>query len=117
MSASGATHAFSQSPLWCAYRPFIAPILQALISEGLGHRLAHLMDWKFVGDEPVQRIGGLDCIQEAQPARVAGRGMVIPQRRIGLSVDACAGGFAVVHENVNPTAGFKDSRLSFSVVE
>ena len=76
MSASGATHAFSQRPLWCAYRPFIAPILQASISEGLGHRLVHLMDRKFVGDEPVQRTGGLGCVQEAQVARVAGRGMV-----------------------------------------
>jgi hypothetical protein len=117
MSASGATHAFSQSPLWCAYRPFKAPIPQASISEGLGHCLAHLMDRKLMGDEPVQRIGGLECVQEAQAARVAGRGMVIPQRWIGLPADACAGGFAVVHENVNPAAGFKDSRLSFSVVE
>jgi hypothetical protein len=117
MSASGATHAFSQSPLWCAYRPFKAPIPQASISEGLGHCLAHLMDRKLMGDEPVQRIGGLECVQEAQAARVAGRGMVIPQRWIGLPADACAGGSAVVHENVKPAAGFKDSRLSFSVVE
>jgi hypothetical protein len=85
--------------------------------EGLGHRLVHLIDRKFVRDEPVQRIGGLECVQETPAARVAGRGMVIPQRRIGLPADACAGGFAIVHENVNPAAGFKDSRLSFSVVE
>ena len=54
--------------------PFIAPVLQASISEGLGHCLVHLMDRKFVGDEPLQRIGGLECVQEAQAAWVAGRG-------------------------------------------
>src|SRR5580704_5402592 len=74
MSASGATHAFSQSPLWCSYRPFIAPILQASMPEGLGHCLVRLMDRKFVGDEPVQRTGGLECVQKAQPARAVGRG-------------------------------------------
>jgi hypothetical protein len=36
---------------------------------------------------------------------------------LGFPADACASGFAIVHENVNPAAGFKDSRLSFSVVE
>ena len=44
--------------------------------EGLGHRLVYLMDREFVGDEFLQRIGGLEFVQEPQAARVAGRGMV-----------------------------------------
>ena len=44
--------------------------------EGLGHRLVYLIDREFVGDELFQRMGFLECVQEAQAARVAGRGMV-----------------------------------------
>jgi hypothetical protein len=44
--------------------------------EGLSHRLVHLIDRKFVGDEFLQRIGCLELVQETQAARVAGRGMV-----------------------------------------
>jgi hypothetical protein len=42
------------------------------------------MDWKFVGDELFQRIGGLECVQETQAARVAGEWLVIPQMQIGF---------------------------------
>ena len=42
----------------------------------LGHRLVHLIDRKFVGDELFQRIGCLELVQKTQAARVAGRGMV-----------------------------------------
>ena len=44
--------------------------------EGLGHRLVHLIDRKFVGDKFFQRISGLERVQKTQAARVAGRGMV-----------------------------------------
>jgi hypothetical protein len=44
--------------------------------EGLGHRLVHLIDRKFVGDEFFQRIGFLELVQDTQAARVAGWGMV-----------------------------------------
>jgi hypothetical protein len=32
--------------------------MQASMSNGLGHRLAHLIDLEFVGDEPVRRTKG-----------------------------------------------------------
>jgi hypothetical protein len=44
--------------------------------EGLGHRLVHLIDREFVGDEFVQRIGCLERVQKTQAAWVARRGMV-----------------------------------------
>jgi hypothetical protein len=51
--------------------------------EGLGHRLVHLIDRKFAGDELFQRIGGPKFVQETQAAWVAGRGwLVMPKRRI-----------------------------------
>ena len=67
--------------------------------EGLGHRLVYLIDRDFVGDELFQRMGFLECVQEAQAARVAGRGMVghskqanlvreqMPVRMIGIISD------------------------------
>ena len=86
--------------------------------EGLGHCLVHLMDWKFVGDEPVQRIGGLECVQETQAARVAiGGWLVIPQRRIWLAGRRLCGRLRDRSRKCEPGDGFKDSHLSSLVVE
>jgi hypothetical protein len=70
-----------------------------------------------VGDEPVQRVGGLEFVQKTQAARVAGRRMVgHANRRVGEQMPVRAG-FAVVHENVNPASASNDSHLSSSVVD
>src|ERR1700722_12513965 len=74
MSASGATHAFQPKSALVFLPPVHSADLAGVDIEGFGHCLVHQMDWKFVGDEAVQRIGGLACVQEAQAARVAGRG-------------------------------------------
>jgi len=63
---------------------FSTTFMQASISKAWAIALSTLIDREFVGDELFQRMGFLECVQEAQAARVAGRGMVGHSKQANL---------------------------------